>query len=303
MIGVEIEGIFNSDVVPLTTHNCSVTPNWYSKYDGSLRDMDEFEEGLARELVSKPVERYSTFLKQLKEFQKFVAPDGQELKDVVVFNSSCGCHIHFSIKKKLIGHKMCVELIRDFRRDFFKGLKELPIKEEAKILILKHYLRKFSRRTTKSNFYRGRRYSHRGRNFEFNRNSEDGGKGMEWRGFNLLGIDNWEDFFTIFDYVYICLNKLTSKLKKGYSSKKNVIKLNGIEKDSMCLVDNVENEEMSFSLDCDDEMLEIEKEEDKDETSLLYLKKKEDEEWSIHIEKELEERGFTIPSEETICLI
>jgi len=214
MIGIEIEGIFNGSLV---NFNRCKFKNWKIKEDGSLRAEGEFEVGFPKELISVPVERRATFFKQLKEFKDEIAPNGEELFDIVSFNSTCGCHIHFSIKERLIANKICSELIKEFRDDFFKGLRELNITKGVATDIIAHYFRKYSKK--QRNYNKFNHYGHNRRYKEFNRLSEMDHKGMEWRSFNLLGVSTWKDFFTILLYAYDCINKLLKRLKKGYEVK------------------------------------------------------------------------------------
>jgi len=196
--GLEVECCANTEIVKLGKdgyhgHDAVTFADgfWKSERDGSLRYGD-FTHSDAYEFISKKCEDEEEFRQAVKKFVEFFSNNGKhELNEVLNFNDSTGCHVHFSLDndkfkfKKLITFTSFMAL----RNFFFTRLSASSLNSDAKRKIKERYFRSYSRKLTKGNFNNtGERYS------EFNFCSEDAGLGMEWRSPNLTGINTWKEF-------------------------------------------------------------------------------------------------------------
>ena len=202
-IGCELEGCYNGLYFPLLE-------NKLNKYfecvgDVSLHYSNIFNSEYCRELITKVKKDKKGFFNALKHLKKL---SGTELNSFVDFNSTSGCHIHFSfnnISFKNIDTKWLYPL----RRRFFKKLALSNIKSKDEIK--KQYFRNMAKEVNKNkNWYRDK-FS------EFNLLSERNGNGFEWRSINLMGVKSWEEFFELFEIVYSCLVWYEKYLNKKYS--------------------------------------------------------------------------------------
>jgi hypothetical protein len=222
--GIEIECIYNQEFLSRDkAYAISKTlKNWRATPDGSLNSLRQFENSGCVEFVSKTIVGRNRFKKQIETFRDYIIKESKtkDLKKVLSFNDTCGCHIHMGLtSNQPISDLLILDVIKQFRKDFFKRLRNLNIDEMTKERIIVHYKRKYAKPTTKSNYFnhRGRRY------YEINRLSERIGKGLEWRSFNLLGVDNWEDFVKVIMLGYDCFAELIKKRLYGYETKKRNI--------------------------------------------------------------------------------
>jgi len=222
--GIEIEAIYNRRLLPLGSRDRKLLKGWRIKGDGSLRSMGEFDRCNCIEFVSDVSVGRNRFKKRLEDFRDaiIVRSEEKDLKKVLAFNVSCGCHIHLGLTySNYIGNFLSVELVREFRKDFFKGLLKLDVSKRLKDNIKNHYFRKYAKKTSLRNFkgYSNQRY------VEINRLSEFQMKGLEWRSFNILGCDNWEDFIKVIMYGYDCFESLVKKRINGYVDRRQVFKV------------------------------------------------------------------------------
>lgn len=211
-IGIEIECILNGKI-----HNIEIggyhnglrvqgLNGWIAESDGSLSDYPKnFEQwGKEIEFVSPVFKSKEEFFQGIKDFRKKLSKNGKYklLSEVLVFNQTCGSHVHFSIKGFVFGKKVIFEvypLVRDF---FFKKIINSKIKSKKDILT--HYFRSYSREVNKENLYESRRN-------EFNLESEEIGKGIEWRSPNLLNISTWSEFEEFWGIIYESLEYFKEK--------------------------------------------------------------------------------------------
>lgn len=186
--GVEIETIYDYSKVK----NFKV--NGFSCHDdGSLRVYDErqrFIQPNEIEIVSKVFTDKTEFLKAIDNFINYCSKKGKyELKDVLSFNKSCGCHIHISFNGKgnnyfrKISH---FKLLKKVRAYHFDLIKQSKVKSQDEIL--KHYFRNYARKTTAKNLLDYNRYK------EFNFISDTENTGLEMRGCNILNVESWSEF-------------------------------------------------------------------------------------------------------------
>jgi hypothetical protein len=211
-VGVEIECIYNKDKMPILTIGNYGDPKptkglagWKLSHDGSVHTnwlKAEYARSGEVEFISSVAMGKKMFMNYLKDFKKFVSKNGeQELKDVIVFNSSCGCHVHFSIKNFTFQHKVWYMQFPKVRKFFFDKVKESNIKDRAAIIA--HYQRNFAKK-----FQRCHMDTRKERRVEFNFLSEDEGTGFELRGINLLGVSTWKEFDEMFEIIWDTLEYL-----------------------------------------------------------------------------------------------
>jgi len=199
---------------------------WKVERDGSLNaSLSSFLSSFSCEFVSDLLKSKQEFFKALEEFKYHLSHNGKyELNKVIDFNTSCGCHIHFSFnngKNFKFKEKVFYELFKEMRELFFKKLNDNQIlNEELKEGIKEHYNRSYATIKTKKYFFNFQRYN------EFNFGSEIHNQGLEWRSFNLRGLKKWKEFDEMFKICWECLDFLLSKIKKGWISKNKKIRVN-----------------------------------------------------------------------------
>jgi hypothetical protein len=221
--GIEIEAIYNRDILPMLRigqyHRGARNPQlkgFSIQSDGSLNSMSEFPRNNCAEFVTDVRRTKKGFFQQLHRFKDYMSRDGKyELKDVVSFNQTCGCHVHVSlVNGKRFYEMFTIEEFFQVRRYFFNQLqRDKVIGSDAKRLIRSHYNREYARVLKRRTSWRHTRSS------EFNVYSERDGRGIEWRGFNLRGITTWVEFLKIFEIVWNTMEYMntlskTDKLKK-----------------------------------------------------------------------------------------
>ncbi len=220
-IGIELECIVNRDGLDLNVgdyHNANpFTEIWRAERDGSLYGSNHFYRGYCVELTTEIID-IDDYKKAINELRQYVG--NELLKDVFWFNESCGCHIHFSAKNKKKFYKnipLCVyPLIRKF---FFNELdKSSIIPQDTKELIKKHYYRHYAQKFKKLHLISNNRY------LEFNFRSEKQGMGLEWRSFNVRGVETWEELEEMFRIGTDTIKYLASVLNNFYYEDKKSIK-------------------------------------------------------------------------------
>lgn len=241
--GIEIEGIFNNKYTNLMNeieeydedgnryngreeYNHDIKfKKWRFKGDGSLHDSGFFSNESIVEFYSNLLKSKTDFFKALKEFKDFCSNKNKiELKDVVYFNDSCGCHIHIGFKDyRKFYNLVNLEILKEFRELFFKKIKESKILDsDTKLNILNHYYRSYAREIKAQNYNK----KHPHRYLEFNILSERSGKGLEWRSFNLRDIKTWKEFNHLFKICFECIEFLHNKILNGYELDNKPLKLN-----------------------------------------------------------------------------
>ena len=181
---------------------------------------DRVWEGI--EFVSKKLKGKSEFVKALEEFKQIIGK-GKELKEIMLFNQSCGCHLHIGFnKKRLCQEKMGFEKMKEIREMFFNQVKGNKIlSKETQENVLKQYFRSYAKETNKRK-WEGSRYH---RSEEFNKSSEKS-KGLEWRSFNLRGVKNWKEFDEMFRIGLDCLSHLSNLRLNGWEDKEKNLPFN-----------------------------------------------------------------------------
>ena len=224
ILGIEIECEVNTKLIRVSkdnyhgTHPIRIANDyWKAECDGSLRNskfpMSDTVEFISKKLVSfnnmkTALEEFKAYFSKVKPVPVFsvfgTTPQAinsedteLELGEILNFNNSMGCHIHFSLDKDYKFKKLM--LYKGYamaRNKFFSLLKSSTIiPEDTKAGILKHYSRQYARKLKPNDVKNG--YS-MDRRTEFNLCSERDGRGLEWRSFNLLGITTWNEFFEMF---------------------------------------------------------------------------------------------------------
>jgi len=230
--GIEIEAVLNRGEHPQLKigeyHNgIKLNKYWKTERDGSLHERREFNLNLCCEFVSIKLKGKRGFKVAIDNFIKTISKNNLlELKDVLVFNNSCGCHLHLGLDdNKAISKLIDFRILRDVRKLFFKKITESDISEEIKDKIKNHYFRSYAKKLTPLSYIRRRTPRHS----EFNIVSESEGKGLEWRSFNLNGVESWKDFKTILNIGFDCLYYLYKKRVCGYSLRKESLRINKSE--------------------------------------------------------------------------
>lgn len=153
------------------------------------------------EFVSQKIAGKKQFQNVMNSFKKFISHDGKyELNEVVSFNSTCGAHVHISIKNFKFKDKTFYLNYPKVRKYFFEKVKASTV--ISKEHILNHYFRGYAKRFQK-NYMKGNV-----RSSEFNFISESEGTGLEWRSVNLLNIKTWKEFDEMVMLVWDCLEYL-----------------------------------------------------------------------------------------------
>jgi len=163
---------------------------WKIERDGSLspddEDLNKFLSPKIGEFITKKL-AISDLPRALNAFKKFFEGDEYELNEVISFNSSCGCHIHFSEDVNVQNGFLTYTNFDKLRENTFKRIaKDVPDVFES---FKNHYFRPG--------------YSNKNdsllipdiREVEFNFTQLKDNRGIEWRAFNLRGVKTWAQFF------------------------------------------------------------------------------------------------------------
>lgn len=216
MLGIEIEtdvvGGINEEIIG-GYHEGEFDINGFGNYwkvedDGSLDGNEPVE------FISRKLEGKEEFFKALEDFKRSIrAETGLTLlHNSLEFNDSCGCHIHIGSRKGMFSQKIPFFLLKKMRKKFFKKVeKSQNLSNHTKDSVLRHYFRNYAVETTKRGYYRGS-------SGEFNVTSERGGKGLEWRSFNLLDVNSWGEFDEMFRIAWDCIEYLHDKIYNGYET-------------------------------------------------------------------------------------
>lgn len=192
--GVEIEGVYNKKIHPLNrggyheNNTGGEIPFWAVTSDSSLNlERTKFAEAQTVEFVSEAAIGKSEMLSYLEDFKNFMSKNGKyELHEVLEFNKSCGCHIHFSTWKAKENSMVTMSFYKQLRENTMSRVrKELPHLYES---FRKHYFRSYSEEQKGPMINKGSRG-------EINYTCLS--KGIEWRAFHLLDVTTWDDFFTL----------------------------------------------------------------------------------------------------------
>lgn len=205
-IGLELEGCYNEDYVGFDVGDyhdgIKVSPYFKAEHDGSLCSYNNFSNSLTMELVSKIIKIDETDL-LVTDLRKLLNGNNEELNKLVSFNDSCGCHIHFSTDKKFkpnIPFYFYVEM-RDF---FFNKLDKSGLRTDLIKSIKKQYFRGYAKKLIKDSNDRG---------MEFNFQSESNNYGLEWRSFNLCGVESWDEMRTVLNIATESIKVLVGHLE------------------------------------------------------------------------------------------
>ncbi len=133
---------------------------FYAEEDGSLSSSKEYEKYKALtgeyssskyrdnfELITNETFRYCELDTILDNLQSSLKSGGTEL----LFNASCGAHIHISLPKIDLPDFLSVNQVFTFRRKVFKGMREF-FNDKVKFDLWKaYYFRSYAQRITKRN--------------------------------------------------------------------------------------------------------------------------------------------------------
>jgi len=215
--GIEVEAIVNNSFIEDAGlvrgdyhHGNSMCAGWKIERDSSISSRGEFNDTLNIEFVSTVCRGRHAFSKRLQKFKGEFTTFSERLSDVLAFNSSCGCHIHFSIPKG-VGRKAWYNHFTELRDDYFSRIDSSTIlSAPLKRKLRKHYFRGYATKLKKEEWLKGTG----DRSKEFNFQSESSNKGMEWRSINLLGVTTWNEFFEVLETAADCIETFISKIQK-----------------------------------------------------------------------------------------
>jgi len=246
ILGLEIECVLNREIHNNLKIGEYHNGRFFNKYftaerDGSINNNGFFNIPLCVEFVSNKLKSKKTFNNAIELFIKDISKNGlYPLKEVIAFNDSCGCHFHIGLNqenKKYYTH-IDFKILKEMRNLFFKKIRYSNINEDTKNRILKHYFRDFSKELRKENYING----HVSRTTEFNILSDQNGRGLEWRSFNLNGVDSWQDFKAILNIGFECCEFLFKKRIHGYTLRKEGLKFP--KKEILKKIDDLNKEEV-----------------------------------------------------------
>ena len=224
----------------------------------------------------------TNFKKRLKEFQDYFSDKGKiELKEVMVFNDSCGYHLHFSLKKSnfnFYSKLMNFKILKEVRLLFKDKIKKSKIKSKNKII--SRYGRSYSRELSESEIGSSKYSSQRSQ--EFNFRSELDGLGLEWRSLNLTGVQTWKEFNEFWNIVIECIEFLFNKGTK-YTHEFPEEEIKGVKRDKRYLVSKIEIPKINSSED-------IEVSED------IHVEEQREAEGDVGIREYMERRGHDVSS-------
>jgi hypothetical protein len=216
LFGIEVEAEINTNkmrVVNASYHSREVgfpyTLGQYFKTegDGSLRLKKFHKSGMTTEIITQKPQDVANYKEVIQDFKNAIIEKSKtpNLSDVLNFNDTTGCHIHLSLmsdKGLLLPFKMASP------KEFVKFNKRLL--KEVKTQ-MPHIYGKFSR-----SFYRSyalKRITEENRYCCWNYSLNEINR-LEFRSFNLRGVDNWEDFEKMFDIVFGLINEFCADLIK-----------------------------------------------------------------------------------------
>lgn len=207
-LGFEIELEYNPDKVGHISkgnyHEPLRIPTseyWRAERDSSLNAV---KFSATAEITSKVLNN-NNWHKAIKEFERIFSHNGKyELDEVIGFNSSCGAHIHFSIEGRETLH------LKTFPQTYDE-LKKIAVKRLRLAGFSKEWIKTFT-----SHYYRS--YAKENKNstgHEYSLNTNTGKDTVEWRSFNLLGIDTWEDFKKAYSAAIMTISDYIRRMDKG----------------------------------------------------------------------------------------
>jgi hypothetical protein len=213
-IGIEIEAVYNKTRFPGVNvggyHGSSTTsglPGWTCQSDASLDTSGDacFSVRDTCEFVSDVSISVSEFLRKIAVFKQFFSRGGTvELHDALFFNSSCGCHVHFTPGDNFEFFKKAGDSVFPKIRDTHFELLSASGLPVSKLSVIKnHYSRSFAKS------FRPEHRKNDEKHVEFNLGSERSGRGLEFRGFNMRGISSWAEFDALIDvFIRTCLQSV-----------------------------------------------------------------------------------------------
>ena len=229
--GIEIEAEYNSKIMtinraphhPSGSNKIAFGKQFFVEIDGSLRAL-KFKDhpvpndhpgrkelyGTA-EFVSKmfPITKYKETLDDFKEMI-ITLGKSKTMSDLIHFNRTTGCHIHISLKDDN-KHSFPLKDVKMSEYILFNKLLMGKVTEKLPH-VGAHFCGRFYREhARKRNQQKARNSSW---NFETAENNH-----VEFRSFHLMGVETWEDLYTMFDIVFNELSQLCQRIiKKGVTN-------------------------------------------------------------------------------------
>jgi len=186
-LGVEIEAEINSlnikEIECGEYHNAKeLFKYWLVEHDGSL-SKQRWRSSYTREFKTVTLGNVS-YLSAVRQFIKAFKTRTKDkpLKEILDFNNSCGCHIHFSVRgDQNLKNKLLKYEAEELKIIACKHLKKSGFSEDKIEAFKKHYYRDYARKPALGG----------GRNRYDCLNQNTRGTSTEWRGFNLIMVKTW----------------------------------------------------------------------------------------------------------------
>jgi hypothetical protein len=209
--GIEVECIVNKDIVDIPVnsyHSDSFDrdiQHWAATSDSSLSCQRKFKNEYTCEFVSKKL-KFSEWKKGFDSFKKALQNNKNvEFNEVIDINNTCGCHIHFSTDNKRENTLITPKAYEKLRENMFKRMEtEMPMLYRA---FKSQYFRSYSKKLKEELLDKG------DRGLEINYSAIN--KGVEWRSFNLMGVETWEEFYNIVRIGLEELNKMLVSIESN----------------------------------------------------------------------------------------
>ncbi len=224
-IGCEIECILNKDKINFLrfgSYHSGVTlldkdknkhEEWEVQNDSSISAGEKFKNYKQAEIVSRCFKSKKAFFDGLDLFVEVFSCNGKyELNEVMEINESCGCHIHISQGKKTFRDRLHSTHYEQMRKDFFKRINKSSLPDSIKQGVKEQYDRTFSKVLTDKGLKREREKPN-GRP-EFNFRSEEQGRGLEWRSFNLNKVTTWKQLKILMGIAFCSIEDLLGQKKE-----------------------------------------------------------------------------------------
>jgi hypothetical protein len=184
------------------------SPKWKVETDGSLKSTKFSSSDTAEFITTRPFLRRDlhNVVDALRTEANRRALDTYEFSEIFCPNYSCGHHLHFSYNGIRLLEKSTINLYPLIRAEFFKNLKRYsPRLHET---IKKQYFRHYAKKIRGDNCYQSRCS-------EFNLTNDN--CGLEWRSFNVNGVQTWKEYE---DVVGIALDSLIKVLSEFLNGRK-----------------------------------------------------------------------------------
>lgn len=205
--GIELELAYNINEIEWSIagyHHDNTGDNfdlWSVTRDGSLNsDGAPFEAYLA-ELVSIPLHNKEEVMEALNELRDKYP--NKEFKELFYINKSMGAHIHFSTWRQREDDMVFMGFYNKLRERVMQKVKDRHPRLYP--LFKKQYYRNYAPK-------QGDLIIDKGLRGEISYTS---GKGVEWRSFNLLGVETWDELFSMYEIALDTIEEILTEYQNN----------------------------------------------------------------------------------------